>query len=239
MDGNYAEKLQEFRRLMAKDDQRSDAEEDALSELSDLVVADSTPGNAMDLKTAEAIIGYRQKAALDIWGGYLLRHEKSFEVGGSMYTAVAFGCSGENEGKDALDGIIFMRRTIGGKVEQGPAAKARFSLDLVASLVLASCEEFRSSEIADKVAALTKAVPLELLDLQGKAFSSDTEIRTALLDLLDEGMHSGWIVAKTMRYSDNSRRDVPLRLNELLADDPSLKEPLDRILTHLGQLTIK
>ena len=221
---------------MAKD-RRSDAEEDALSELSDLVVANSTPRNAMDLKTAEAIIDYRQKAALDGWGGYPLRHEKFFEIDGSIYAAIAFGCSEENEGKDALDSIIFMRRT--GKIEQEPAAKARFSLDLVASLVLASCEEFRFSEIADKVAALTKVVPLELLDYQGRVLSSDTEIRMALLDLLDEGLHNGWIKTKTMRYSNSSRREVPLRLRELLTDDPSLKEPLDRILTHLGQPPIK
>ncbi len=104
----YAEKLGELRRLLAKED-RDDGDNDALSELSDYVVENCDTHNALDRKTAEAVIDYRQRAALDGWGGYPIRCEKSFGADGTTYSVIAFGCSGENGGQDALDGIVFVR----------------------------------------------------------------------------------------------------------------------------------
>jgi hypothetical protein len=118
--------------------------------------------------------------------------------------------------------------------EKEPAQETYFDVDLITSLALASRGELRCRDVVEGVIALKKAVPFEMRDYRDRILSTNAEIRGAVEELLAEGVHEGWIEAVTMTYADRHRRDVPLRLRELLADRPSLKETLDRILVHIG-----
>ena len=108
MGQEFAEKLEKLRQLMAMKE-RDDEDDDELCELSDYVLEHSNVSNALERETAESMIRYRQEGALVGSGGYPIRCEKSFEVDRARYTVIAFGCSAENDGKDALDGMVFVR----------------------------------------------------------------------------------------------------------------------------------
>lgn len=107
-------------------------------------------------------------------------------------------------------------------------------MDIITSLVFASCNDFHEGDIVEKVIALKRAVPFEMRDLQRRILSTDEAIQEAVHGLLDEGLHSGWVEAVTMRYAEDGRRGIPYRLKELMADSPSLKDTLDKILAHTG-----
>lgn len=103
----YAGWLDQLRRLMAKKDKNQE-DWTTIRDLSDYVVENSTPKNPLDREIAEVIIEQRQEVDLDSYGGYPARFEKTFEADGRRYSAIAFGCSEANEGKDAIDGIVFV-----------------------------------------------------------------------------------------------------------------------------------
>jgi hypothetical protein len=118
-------------------------------------------------------------------------------------------------------------------LENGPES-ASFSLDLIASLLFASRERFTYEDTAERMIRLRKAVDFEMRDTTGSVLSSDDDIRSALRELFDEGVHNGWIEAVTARYSDRSRQDIPVRLKKLLTDEPLLKDKLIDILAYTG-----
>jgi len=124
-------------------------------------------------------------------------------------------------------------RTRGTKDEE-ETDEVYFSPDMIVSLVLASTDEFRFEDLVQKVTSLRSAVPFEMRDGPHGVLSSEVEVREALASLLQEGLCSGWVEAVTMRYPDACRRDIPLRLRDLLADEPGLKDTLDRVLAQIG-----
>lgn len=103
----YTGRLDQLLSLMAKATKTYD-DSTALWELSNYVVENSTLKNALERDTAEAIIEQRQEVDLEGYGGYPIRLEKTFEVDGRRFSAIAFGCSELNSGKDAIDGIVFV-----------------------------------------------------------------------------------------------------------------------------------
>ncbi|MDA4135038.1 MAG: hypothetical protein OK441_05665 [Thaumarchaeota archaeon] len=111
--------------------------------------------------------------------------------------------------------------------------EACLSLDLVSSLALASMGEFCFEDLVQKIIALRRAVPFEVRDGPDRVISSEDELRKALPDLLQEGLCSGWIEAVTMRHADWCRQNIPIRLRELEADEPGLKDTLDRVLAQI------
>ena len=123
------------------------------------------------------------------------------------------------------------------KRRQEPVQKTCFSLDLISSLLLASRDEFRYTDIAEGMVALKKAIPFEMRDNRDRILSSEVEVLVALRDFLDEGLAEGWIEAVTMRYPDRCRKDIPIRVRELLADRPGLKDTLDKILAQIELLS--
>lgn len=64
--------------------------------------------NPMPRYLAELITEDRQKTSLDSNGGYPLWMETSFKIGPATYTVIAYGASDENEGEDALFGMIYV-----------------------------------------------------------------------------------------------------------------------------------
>ena len=125
---------------------------------------------------------------------------------------------------------LFSRR----RGRQAPTEEERyFTVDLITSLILDTCEEFRREEIVARVIELKRSVAFEMRHM-GRVVSSDEEIRAAVGDLLDEGVSIGWIEAVTMRYPEGCRQDIPLRLREELAETPSLKGTLGTILAKVG-----
>jgi chemotaxis receptor (MCP) glutamine deamidase CheD len=66
------------------------------------------------------------------------------------------------------------------------------TVDMVVSLVLASCCDIRLSDIAEKVISLKKAIPFELKHSGRNVFTNE-EVRKAVRELLDEGLREGWI----------------------------------------------
>jgi hypothetical protein len=117
---------------------------------------------------------------------------------------------------------------------QSPTEEERyFTVDLITSLVLDTCDEFRREEVVARVIDLKRSVTFEMRHM-GSVVSTDDEIQAAVGDLLDEGVSNGWIEAVTMRYPEGCRQDVPLRLREELAESPSLKGTLRMILAKVG-----
>lgn len=109
-----------------------------------------------------------------------------------------------------------------------------FTLDLVVSLALASMEEFRFEDLVQKITVLRNAVPFEMRDGPNRVLSSEVEVREALPSLIEEGLCSGWVEAVRMRYADRCRQSIPIRLRELVADEPGLKDTLDKMLAQIG-----
>lgn len=123
MDEEYRKKLQRFREILEekflksgklKDLTHQDMEldEDLEEDLIDLkayLKENNSFENSIDRISAEKIIHDSQKASLDIDGGYPLWDEVSFVINGEEYTVIAYGASNENEGEDALFGIIFVK----------------------------------------------------------------------------------------------------------------------------------
>ena len=108
-----------------------------------------------------------------------------------------------------------------------------FSVDLITSLVLASCGDVRRSDVVERVIVLKRTVPFEMEHL-GRILSTEEEIRKVVEELLAEGVSDGWLEAAVVRYPDDLREELPERLRELLEYDPSLKDTLDRILARVG-----
>jgi len=108
-----------------------------------------------------------------------------------------------------------------------------FSVDLITSLVLASCGDIRRSEVVEKVILLKRTIPFEMEHL-GRIVSTEEEIRKAVEELLAEGVSDGWLEATVVRYPNDLREELPERLKELLEYDPSLKDTLERILARTG-----
>lgn len=102
MDKEYQRALREFREIS---DEQSDEELD----LKEYLLNENSFENPMDRMTAERIIEGRQGVSLDSLGGYPLWDEVSFIVKGVEYSVIAYGASGENEGEDALFGMIFIK----------------------------------------------------------------------------------------------------------------------------------
>jgi hypothetical protein len=113
------------------------------------------------------------------------------------------------------------------------STRACFDLDLIASLLVASCDKFTFEEIAERMTALKKSVGFEVLGGGDRVLSSDAELRSALRNLLEEGLCNDWIEAVTMRYADRYRASIPGRVRRVLADNPSLRDTMGVILTSL------
>ena len=64
--------------------------------------------NPMPRYLAELITEHRSKVSLDSYGGYPLWAETSFTIGPNTYSVVAYGASDENEGEDAIFGMIYI-----------------------------------------------------------------------------------------------------------------------------------
>jgi hypothetical protein len=103
----YAGRLDQLLSLMAKKDKDVD-DWSTLWELSNFVVENSSLKNALERDIVEALIEQRQEVDLDAHGGYPIRLERTFEAHGRTFSVIAFGCSEMNEGKDAIDGIVFV-----------------------------------------------------------------------------------------------------------------------------------
>ena len=129
------------------------------------------------------------------------------------------------------------RKARGTKVKEERTHEEYFSLDLIASLVLTSIGEFSFEDAVKRITTLRQAVPFEIRDGPDRVLSSETEVRGALPSLLGEGLCNGWIEAVTMRYPDRCRKDIPIRVRELLADSPELKDTLDKILAQIELLS--
>ncbi|MDP3012932.1 MAG: hypothetical protein Q8M92_01730, partial [Candidatus Subteraquimicrobiales bacterium] len=107
----YNKALQRFRELQkTKDlDELYDEFDEELLDLQDYILENNSFENPMDRVTAEKIIEHRQRSSLDSHGGYPLWDEVSFKVGKEEYTVIAYGASDENEGEDAIFGMIFVK----------------------------------------------------------------------------------------------------------------------------------
>ncbi|WXG46487.1 MAG: hypothetical protein WED05_07500 [Candidatus Atabeyarchaeum deiterrae] len=114
MDKEYAEKLQRFRRIVTeipKEDRLWEGPYDNIAFWfeAQYLLENNSFENTMDRVSAEKLIEHEQRGSLDINGGYPLWDEVSFRVNGEEYTVIAYGVSNENEGKDALFDMVFIR----------------------------------------------------------------------------------------------------------------------------------
>lgn len=102
LDKEYQRALEEFKKM---------TDEELLDEWDskEYLLNENSFENPMDRMTAERIIEGRQGVSLDSLGGYPLWDEVSFIVKGVEYSVIAYGASGENEGEDALFGMIFIK----------------------------------------------------------------------------------------------------------------------------------
>jgi len=107
----YTGKLLRFKRICRKLDEGrgTEGDEEEMYGLMAYLAENNSFDNPMDRESAERIIKEQQKISLEINGGYPLRREASFKIAGEKYTVIAYGTSGENEGEDALFGIIFVK----------------------------------------------------------------------------------------------------------------------------------
>lgn len=106
MDEEYREKLQRYREIIDKDLKEADEE---LEDLEENLLENNSFENPLDRKTAEEIIEKSRQIYLEAEGGWPLWDERSFKVNEQEYTVIAWGASGYGEGKDALQGIVFVK----------------------------------------------------------------------------------------------------------------------------------
>jgi len=107
MKREYEEKIQEFKKLLKSENMNQI--EDELWDLEIYLIEENSFENPLDRSTAETITERQQRVSLDIFGGYPLWSEVSFEVEGDKYTVIAYGASGENGGEDAIFDILFIK----------------------------------------------------------------------------------------------------------------------------------
>lgn len=79
----YSQALQRFRELLNKN---RDKFQDEISELETYLLENNSFENPLDRVVAEKIIEGQQQLSLDIYRGYPLWQEVSFEVAGEEYT---------------------------------------------------------------------------------------------------------------------------------------------------------
>lgn len=104
MDKEYKEKLQRFRKLL-----NENPDDEELCDLEEYLLENNSFENVLDRASAERLIEHQQRISLEEYGGYPLWKEVSFKVNGEEYTVIAYGASNENEGKDALFGMVFVK----------------------------------------------------------------------------------------------------------------------------------
>lgn len=107
----YEKAIQRYRALSDKVESGEDAVEidDEMEELKDYLLSRNSFENPLDRETAEKFIEENQGLNLDVYGGYSLRDEVRFEVGGERYAVIAYGVSEKEGGKEALSGMIFVK----------------------------------------------------------------------------------------------------------------------------------
>ena len=104
MKKEYEEMLQRYKELV-----KTGESIDEVNDLEYELLADNSFENFLNREIAEKIIENQQQSWLDTEGGWPLWDERSFEIDGQKYSTIAWGTSGHNEGKDAIQGIVFVR----------------------------------------------------------------------------------------------------------------------------------
>ena len=104
----YKNDIERFNEIEGKNaDERCDLEDEQY-QLSYDLLEKNTFETPMDRETAEAVITMNQNIFLDDIGGYPLWDEVSFKTNGKLYSIIAFGVSRIDEGKGALQGMVFV-----------------------------------------------------------------------------------------------------------------------------------
>ena len=122
MDKEFKEKLEEYKKLQEEINKGKDTDgclDDAASEIGFDLLYNTSIENFLDRETAESLIEEAQQLSLDMEGGWPLWDEVSFNIGDDDFSVIAWGASGEGEGKSALMGMVFVKEDKKGGKKNG------------------------------------------------------------------------------------------------------------------------
>lgn len=109
MDNEEYETLENEYKALSEKHPRNEDDDDRLSEIAQELINHNSFTNTLDREIAEEIIDCEQKLSLGLHGGYPLYDEAYFWADGYPYAVIVYGASNENEGEDALFGMVFVR----------------------------------------------------------------------------------------------------------------------------------
>jgi hypothetical protein len=119
-------------------------------------------------------------------------------------------------------------------LDQVNIPKAYLGIELIVSILLvADGSEVSRDELVEKVIALKKAVPFEMRHYNDQVLSTDEEIRSAVNELVKDGVYEEWIEFGALRSSDYMRRSLPFSTREKL-NEPARRDTLTKILVHVS-----
>ena len=104
MDEKYREMFEKYKEFI-----KTGKSSDEIDYMEDELLVNNNFENFLNREIAEKIIENQQQSWLDTEGGWPLWDERSFEVSGQEYSVIAWGTSSHNEGKDAFQGMVFVR----------------------------------------------------------------------------------------------------------------------------------